>query len=261
MPSRGPDVIYRWREAGSSRGGRAMGARGCARPTRWRAMGARGCARPTQWRAMGARGCARPTQWRAMGARGCARPTQWRAMGARGCARLTRWRAMGARGCARPTRWRAMGARGLVRDVTQDQLAMPVGVAVHGLQRLRALLIEMEVVLPREADPAVDLERLAADAACRLAHVGLRHGCGQSGVGCRRVEGPGRVVDGGVRVLDLEQHLGALVADGLGGADGLAALIAALRIPHAHVEEPARCSHHLARDPPGPAAYAPGDHA
>src|SRR5262249_7285180 len=100
------------------------------------------------------------------------------------------WRAMGTRGCAQLTRWRAMGARGSVRAEPENQRAMPVGVAVHGLQRLRALLIEVEVVLPREADSAVDLECLAAHAARCLAHVGLRHGGGQGGVGCRSVEGP-----------------------------------------------------------------------
>src|SRR5262245_54178709 len=107
--------------------------------------------------------------WRAMGTRGCAQRTRWRAMGTRGCAQRARWRAMGTRGCAQRARWRAIGTRGcaLTGDQAQDQLAMPVGVAVHGLQRLRALLIEVEVVLPREADSAVDLERLAAHTARR----------------------------------------------------------------------------------------------
>src|SRR5262249_37218666 len=130
MPSSGP-VIKRRRWVGSHRG--------------WRAMGTRGCAQRTRWRAMGTRGCAQRARWRAMGTRGCAQRTRWRAMGTRGCAQRARWPAIGTRGCA------------LTGDQAQDQLAMPVGVAVHGLQRLRALLIEVEVVLPREADSAVDL--------------------------------------------------------------------------------------------------------
>src|SRR5213083_477637 len=81
------------------------------------------------------------------------------------------------------------GYTGLLCDESEDLLAMPVGVTVHGFQRLRALHVEMEIVLPREPDPAVDLDRLATHVARRLAHVGLRH---------RRVEGPRRVVHGGV---------------------------------------------------------------
>src|SRR2546422_2083547 len=118
------------------------------------------------------------------------------------------------------------GYTGLRCNESEDQLAMPVGVAVHGLQRLRALHVEMEIVLPREADPPVHLDRLAAHVARRLADVGLRHRSGQRGVVGLRVERPGRVVDGGVRVLDAHQHLGALVADGLERADGLTELLA-----------------------------------
>src|SRR2546426_3722548 len=57
------------------------------------------------------------------------------------------------------------GYTGLRCNESEDLLAMPVGVAVHGFQRLRALHVEMEIVLPREADPAVNLDRLATHVA------------------------------------------------------------------------------------------------
>src|SRR5260370_38055009 len=106
----------------------------------------------------------------------------------------------------------------LGRHAAQDQLAVVVAVPVHRLERLGALHVEVEVVLPGEADAAVDLDRLAADLARGVADVRLRHGRGELGVLRLRVERPRGVVDGGARVLDLEEHLGALVADRLAGA-------------------------------------------
>src|SRR5213083_685730 len=131
------------------------------------------------------------------------------------------------------TRVASDGYTGLRCDESEDLLAMPVGVAVHGFQCLRALHVEMEIVLPREADPAVDLDRLATHVARRLAHVGLRHRRGQRRVLGLRVEGPRRVIHGGVGILDAQEHLGALVADGLERSDGLAELLADLRVAHA----------------------------
>jgi hypothetical protein len=46
-------------------------------------------------------------------------------------------------------------------------------------------------------------------------------------------------------VLDLQQHLGALVADRLERADRLAELLAHLRVADRHVEAPARGTQHL----------------
>ena len=105
-------------------------------------------------------------------------------------------------------------------DVLRDELAVVLRVAVLDLERLGPLEVEVQVVLPGEADAAVHLDRLAADLARGIADVGLGDGGGDGRVLRARVERPRRVVDGGVRVLDLQQHLGALVADGLEGADG-----------------------------------------
>src|SRR5438445_9362962 len=65
------------------------------------------------------------------------------------------------------------GSRGLrlARDAPDDLLAVVVGVAVHRLERLGALEVDVQVVLPREADAAVHLDRLAAHLARGVAHV------------------------------------------------------------------------------------------
>ncbi|PYO25216.1 MAG: hypothetical protein DMD85_04445 [Candidatus Rokuibacteriota bacterium] len=122
---------------------------------------------------------------------------------------------------------------------------MMLGVAVQRLQRLRTLEVEMQVELPREADAAVHLDRLAADLPRRVVDVGLGHRGRELAVLGAAVEGPRGVVGRRVRVLDLEQHLGALVADGLEGADRLAELLAHLRVLHRHVETAARGAEHL----------------
>src|SRR5919106_6491747 len=68
------------------------------------------------------------------------------------------------------------------RDPANDQLAVVVGVAVLDLQRLRPLEVEVQVVLPRETDAAVHLDRLAAHLARGVAHVRLRHRRGEIGI-------------------------------------------------------------------------------
>src|SRR5712692_865189 len=99
--------------------------------------------------------------------------------------------------------------------------------------------------LPGEADAAVHLDGVPAHLARGLAHERLADGGGHGRVLRAGAERPGRVVDGGVRLLDLEQHLGTAVADGLEGADELAELLAHLRVAHAHVETAARRPQHL----------------
>src|SRR6266545_2595146 len=59
------------------------------------------------------------------------------------------------------------------RDVAHDQLAVVEGVAEQRLQGLRALEVEVQIVLPGEADAAVHLDGVAADLARRQADVGL----------------------------------------------------------------------------------------
>src|SRR5438874_1724820 len=59
------------------------------------------------------------------------------------------------------------------RRLAQNQLTMELGVSVQRLEVLRALEIEVEIVVPGEADATVNLNRVAADLARRFAHEGL----------------------------------------------------------------------------------------
>ena len=101
-----------------------------------------------------------------------------------------------------------------------------------------ALEEEVEVVLPGEADAAVDLDRRVGDAPAGVGGVGLRHRGGQRqrlGLG---VGGPGGAVDGGARVLGLQQHLRAAVGDRLVGADRAAELLAVFGVGDRHLQRP-----------------------
>src|SRR5262245_49317212 len=97
----------------------------------------------------------------------------------------------------------------------EHALAVELGVAPERLVVLRPLEEEVQVELPGEADPAVHLDRVAADLARRLGDERLRDRGGDVAVLGLGVERPGRVVGRRVRVLDLVEHLGAHVLDGL----------------------------------------------
>ena len=109
---------------------------------------------------------------------------------------------------------------------------------VHVGVGLAALEEEVQVVLPGEADAAVDLERGARHAAPGLAGVGLGAGGGERGGLGLVVERPRRPQDGRPRPLDLEQHLRAGVRDGLVGADRAAELLALLGVGDRHLHRP-----------------------
>ena len=132
----------------------------------------------------------------------------------------------------------ATGAGALGQDSVGDPLAVPAGVAEHRRVGLAALEEEVEVVLPGEADPAVHLDRGVGDAPAGVGGVGLGHRGGQRqrlGLG---VGGPGGAVDGGARVLGLQQHLGAAVGDRLVGADRPAELLAVFGVLDRHLHRP-----------------------
>src|SRR5215471_17040429 len=64
---------------------------------------------------------------------------------------------------------------GLEVDQLGHALAMPRGVAERELGSLGPLEVQVEVVLPGEADAAVELDARAGDAPVRIRHVGLGH--------------------------------------------------------------------------------------
>src|SRR5438045_5900395 len=68
-------------------------------------------------------------------------------------------------------------------DQLRDDLAVPGGVAEGDLGALRALEVDVHVVLPREADATMDLDALAGGVAIGVGTVGLRHRGGERGLG------------------------------------------------------------------------------
>ena len=109
-----------------------------------------------------------------------------------------------------------------------QQFAVVGGIAKESFRTLGALVPKVGIVVPGEADPAVNLDAVACGT-----HVRGRGGClGETGERGQILvvasRGVGSLVGRGLGQLDLEQEVGAAVFDGLEGADGTAEL-------HAHV--------------------------
>ena len=103
----------------------------------------------------------------------------------------------------------------------------------------------MQVVLPREADPAVHLYRLAGHRAEGIAATRLGPRRGQRGVFHPVGERPRGVIRRGLRAFDRDQHVGASVLHGLEDADRAAELLTHLGVLHAHVQHLLRAAAHL----------------
>ena len=111
-------------------------------------------------------------------------------------------------------------------------------IAEEQLARLGPLEVQVRGVLPREADAAVDLDVLGGGVEVGLRAVGLGQP-GHRGQLVVHLRGaPHAVVGGRLGRLDLEQHVGALVLDGLERADGPAELHAHLGVLDGHLEHP-----------------------
>src|SRR5436190_17223073 len=130
------------------------------------------------------------------------------------------------RSCGEPSDTYALG----------EQLPVVGGVAEEDLRALRPLEVQVSVVLPGEADAAVDLDVLGGGVEVRVGAVRLGEARDDRELlvvlGCR----PRRVVRRRLRRLDLEQHVGALVLDCLERADGATELHAHLRVLDRHLE-------------------------
>src|SRR5688500_5341225 len=133
---------------------------------------------------------------------------------------------------------RARGVRGSEPGELGDPLAVRAALAVRVGVRLAALEEEVQVVLPREADAAVDLERGPRDTTPGVARIRLP----ARGRQRRRlrlvVERPRRPVDRRAGALDLEQHLRARVRDRLVRPDRAAELLALLGVGYRHLHRP-----------------------
>src|SRR5438067_6219095 len=100
-------------------------------------------------------------------------------------------------------------------DALGEELPVVRRVAEEELGGLGPLEVEVGVVLPREADAAMDLDVLGGgvEVGVRAVRLGQAGHCGELVV--QLSGGPARVVGGRLGRLDLEQHVGALVLDGL----------------------------------------------
>ena len=107
---------------------------------------------------------------------------------------------------------------------------------------------EVDVVLPGEADAAEGLDRVVRDRGRGVRRARLRHRRGdrqQVGIG---VGGPCRGVGERAGLLDLPQHVGEAMRDGLVGADRAAELLALLGVLDRHVERALGDAHALRRE-------------
>src|SRR5437588_9592412 len=136
-------------------------------------------------------------------------------------------------------------------DELRQQLPVVGGVAEQDLGALRPLEVEVSVVLPGEANAAVDLDVLGSGMEVRVGAVRLGEARDHWELlvvlGCR----PRRVVRRRLGRLDLEQHVGALVLDGLERANGTAELHSHLRVVDRHLQHLLRAADHLVRQAHG----------
>src|SRR6185295_1621361 len=144
----------------------------------------------------------------------------------------------GSRRIHRPTccRTRLIMRSGLKVHQLGHPLAMMGGVAERELRALRALEVEVQVVLPGEADAAVELDTRRGHAPEGVGDVGLGHADREWSLRRVLVECPRRVVGDGLAVLHVHQHVGRAVLDALVGADRAAEGLADLRVLDRHVE-------------------------
>ena len=113
---------------------------------------------------------------------------------------------------------------------------MVVGVAPEELGALLAAEVELDDVVLGEADAAVDLLAMGDHAAAGLAAPGLRHGRVHVLGRLVLAGGPGGLVGNEAHAVDVGDHVGGLVLDGLEGADGAAELDALLGVVDGDLE-------------------------
>src|SRR6266511_2840584 len=147
-----------------------------------------------------------------------------------------------------PTFWRTrpiITSRMLQVHELGNSLAMERRIPEGEFRSLRALEIEMEVVLPGEADPAVKLDAVGGDAPVGVRDVRLGHADRQRRFGHAFVHRPGGIVGDGLAVLDVHQHVRRLVLDTLVRADRAAEGLTDLRVLDGHVQDLLGSAAHL----------------
>src|SRR5687767_5659268 len=106
---------------------------------------------------------------------------------------------------APPGAGRARRAKDLEIYQLSDLLAMVGGITKRELRRLGALEVQVQVVLPGEADATVQLDAGAGNLAVGVRGVGLGHGGGERGLGHVLVHRPCRVVRERLGVLHVDE--------------------------------------------------------
>ena len=153
-----------------------------------------------------------------------------------------------------PSRERRGGGRcgrGYRVHQLRHPLAMVRRVAERELRALGALEVEVQVVLPREADAAVELDARGGDPPVRVGHVGLGHAHGERALGDALVHRPRRVVGDRLAVLHVHEHVGGPVLDALVRADRPAEGLADLGVLDRHVEHLLGAAAHLGAERDG----------
>src|ERR1700760_578608 len=133
-------------------------------------------------------------------------------------------------------------APALQADPGGQALAVVGGVAQVQLARLGPLEVQVGVVLPGEADAAVDLDVLRGHVEVRLRGVRLDQRGQHRDLGRVLGHRGRRVADRGPPRLDLEQQVGAAVLNRLEAADGPVELAPGLGVLPRHVQRPLRAA-------------------
>src|SRR5262245_56982835 len=124
-----------------------------------------------------------------------------------------------------------------------EAVEVPAGRADEVLVGRRSAQEQVEIVLPRVADAAVDLDAVLEDAARGFAGRGLGDVAGPPAVRVVGVDAHRRVVHRRSRPLERERHLRELVLDRLEAADRHVELLAFLRVRERHREDLASRAH------------------
>ena len=138
--------------------------------------------------------------------------------------------------------------RGSSQRVPALQHAFPMlrRAAEKHLRTLRPLVPKVRVVVPGEADAAVDLDAVLGRLHVRIGCRGLRKArqSGQLGIAALR-GGIGRLVRGGFRQFHREQQFRATMLDGLEGTHFAPELHPLRSVRHGGFQQPLRPAHHL----------------
>ena len=129
-----------------------------------------------------------------------------------------------------------LGGVGLRHQLAGDAVGRAAGAAEQAARELGAAEVQRGVVLPRGAGAAVHGDHRARGLVERAAGDRARGAGGERELGGPADAGPAGVVEQRAPVVELAQHLGERVLDGLVGADRAAEGVALLGVFDGHVE-------------------------